>query len=484
MKIKTSFKCGFIAAFFALCISCSLSSPTAEIVILSTNDMHGNIKDFGKLAAYIEKTKKENPNTYVVFAGDAFSGNVAVDQHPMKGHPIIRLMNEVGFNLATIGNHEFDYGQDTFSKRRRESHFEYICANVRNEKSPLPMFEPYKIVNIAGVKIAFLSFIQINPTSQQPDAASHNLYNLKFEDALKLAPKYKYLKKESNVFIGLTHLGYETDSLLALEIPELDLIIGGHSHTRLDTGIWVNHTLITQTGAKMQAFGETRIKIENGKVVSIKNHLIDLDSLTDSNKGIDSIVHTYLDNPYFDIILGKVGSNFNSTAELGYLMTDALVDQAHVQIAFINPGGVRMKELPVGNFSIRTLYTLDPFGNVLYTYNLNPAEIRGLLKYAYEKADDGKTALLPSGLNYKIFINNTGTVDSVAIYLPSQQPLDENKDYLVGMNSYMATKYQFISRDKGQATTLISTDLLRTYIEKKKTIIPDAKIRQEVIVKK
>ncbi len=92
-----------------------------EVVFLHVNDMHAKIENMGKLAYLADSIRSIHPYVFLVSSGDNFTGNPIVDMFPEKGYPMIDLMNQVGFNLSAIGNHEFDLGQDVLDKRRKEA---------------------------------------------------------------------------------------------------------------------------------------------------------------------------------------------------------------------------------------------------------------------------------------------------------------------------------------------------------------------------
>ena len=119
---------GFLLLFVFLC--CSLSAKETQIIIFSTNDMHGSIDNFAKIASYIQKERAKNPNILILSGGDMFSGNPVVDQYPEKGFPMIDLMNRIGYQYEIFGNHEFDYGQEVLNRRMEQANFQFLCANM------------------------------------------------------------------------------------------------------------------------------------------------------------------------------------------------------------------------------------------------------------------------------------------------------------------------------------------------------------------
>ena len=215
-----------VIAFFYGC----REEKAARVVIISTNDMHAQIGRFPQLATLVNDMRKENPYVLLVDGGDRFSGNVYVDHAVEKGKPMIELMNKVHYDLATFGNHDFDYGQTVLRKRMEEAEFPFICANIQAEGSELGQPVGYAVLQEGGLRLCFLGLIQTSAVSHIPATNPENLKNITFSYYQEAARRYKELRKKCDAFIGLTHLGYTSDSLLAMEMPELDAIIGGHSH--------------------------------------------------------------------------------------------------------------------------------------------------------------------------------------------------------------------------------------------------------------
>lgn len=135
--IRTILFLQIILLFFG----CSTSNPKQEasqnLTIFFMNDVHGQIDNFAKVK-HIVDLECQKTNVILASSGDVFSGNPVVDNYTEKGYPIIDIMNKTGFDVAVIGNHEFDYGIETLKNRIGQSNFEWICANLDSGNSVLP----------------------------------------------------------------------------------------------------------------------------------------------------------------------------------------------------------------------------------------------------------------------------------------------------------------------------------------------------------
>jgi 2',3'-cyclic-nucleotide 2'-phosphodiesterase (5'-nucleotidase family) len=446
----------FIRVIIVALFLASSCGKDAEIVILCTNDMHGSIDNFAKLSAYYKKMKAENPNTFLFSDGDLFSGNPLVDQYAEKGYPMVDIMNKVGYCLSSLGNHEFDYGQDVLNKRVEQAEFPFICANIGfGENSSLKHVEPYKILNINRITMAVLSLIEVG-SGGIPSTHPKNVEGLSFDSPQKTVEKYLSLRK-NNVLILLSHLGIDRDVDIAEKYPEIDVILGGHSHTKISKEMIKNGVLITQAGDKLNYVGETRISIKQGKIVSKTNKLIDLNKLTDEDLEIQKLITDYTVSDPGNMVIGQAASNISGKQKLGALMTDALTEMLELDIAFQNTGGVRARSIPKGDITKNTVYTLDPFENDVVKLVMTYDEI--------EKFILKNRTILVSGISCTITAK--GKKKSIKILDNNGKELDKSKKYTVGMNSYIYSTYKFAHQDEGVSMNVNTSEILIKYIETK-----------------
>lgn len=261
-----------------------LSAQQKEIVILHTNDTHSQIDpnpatasrnaDEGGIvrrAAAIEMIRKETPNVIVVDAGDFVQGSPYYNF--FKGEVEVKMMNAIGYNVGTLGNHEFDNGIDELARLLSMAKWPIICANYDVKGTPL---EPYVKQTLTlerdGIKIGFVG-IGVNPDGL---IAKKNFGDIKYLDPVETANKYaRKLKEEGcDMVVVVSHIGYFPDDdnagdrQLAINSTDIDLIIGGHSHTDLKGCVEVANkngkmVKITQTGKSGFRLG--RINVEFGK---------------------------------------------------------------------------------------------------------------------------------------------------------------------------------------------------------------------------
>jgi 5'-nucleotidase / UDP-sugar diphosphatase len=448
----------------------SVSQDEKQAVIFAVNDMHAAIDNFPKLAWIVDSLRIVYPDMLLVAAGDNQTGNPVNDQFPEKGLPMIGLMNAVGFDLSAVGNHEFDSRPKGFSSLTHKANFSFICANTGANDSLGLRFSPYKIITLPnGLKLAFLGLLILNQNGI-PDSHPENVRAFSFRSPFDAAPEYLWLKDQSDIFIALTHLGFENDVRLAETMPAgLDLIIGGHSHTKVVKEQIFNNVLITQAENKLK-YG-TLIKLSVKSDGSLQRHmeLIDIRISKNEKASIRTMVDKYNDNPVLNKVIATASDDFSSYEELGYFMADAQRGAAKADIALVNPGGVRIDHLAKGPVTVMNIYQLDPFGNELVVTNLTGTEIRALLLSAWQI--DDKSPVYPSGIRTRVRLSTDGYLSDVALLTDSGAPLDMNKTYTVAMNNFMTQVYKYSHADPGKSLYISTADATIEYLKELKNVV-------------
>ena len=462
----------FIISFFVLgIISCNSDksniAKNETIIILHTNDMHAKIDNFPKIASFVKEYKSKYKNVFLVSAGDLFSGNPYVDKYNDKGFPMIDLMNKVGYHVSTIGNHEFDYGQEILNKRFKQAKFPFISANIKVETGKL--IQPkasYTIKSKGGREIVFLGLTQTG-YNNIPSTHPKKVVGLKFENFLEAVKQYNNLKKENNIFIGLTHLGKSSDIKLANAFPQFDAIIGGHSHSYIENGKKVNNVLVSQAGSNLNSIGIMTIKIKDGKIESITDKLKNIGRISDDIE-IRTIVNKYKANPILKKVIGSSKYGIEGNENLGALMCDAIIKHTEATIAFQNEGGIR-SNIPKGEIKIVDIYSLCPFGNDIVLFDMKYKDIKELIQKSYKKGHI-KADLKVSGIKYAIFTNKEGEFKEVKAFNINGTELSKDKTYKVALNSYTASVIDFTKKDKGVAQGTTIADAIINFITEKKVV--------------
>ncbi|MDF1559688.1 MAG: bifunctional UDP-sugar hydrolase/5'-nucleotidase [Bacteroidales bacterium] len=437
-----------------------------QAVIFAVNDMHAAIDNFPKLAWIVDSLKAIYPDMLLVAAGDNQTGNPVNDQFPEKGWPMIDLMNATGFDLSAVGNHEFDTGPEGFGNLTGKANFSFICANVLTDCHPTLRISPYRIITLPnGLRLAFLGLLQLGQNGI-PDTHPDNAKAFSFRSPFETAPEYLWLKDSSDIFIALTHIGFEEDIRLAETMSAgIDLIIGGHSHTRVEKEQKHNGIIITQAENKLKYGTLIRLTVSGDGAVRRSMQLIDIrNSKKESPPAIRAMVDRYNDNPVLNEVIATATDDFSSYEELGYLMADAQREAAGADIALMNPGGVRIDRLEKGPVSIKNVYQLDPFGNELVVTKLTGEEIYSLMRAAWPV--DDRSPLLPSGIRTELKLDAEGNPLEFIIHTEDGNPLDPDRIYTVAMNSYITQVYDYEHADPGQSLFFTTAEALINHLKK------------------
>ncbi|MBT9282506.1 MAG: 5'-nucleotidase C-terminal domain-containing protein [Hydrogenibacillus schlegelii] len=442
------------------------AKDTSALHIIHTNDIHGKIQDFAKLARVIERTRAEHAYTLVIDDGDQFSGDAVTDL--AKGKPMVELFNAVGLDAMAIGNHDFDYGPEIMMERRNASTYPWLAANVRvvdSGATPVAPPDPYVVIQIdeAGHKTVYrpgdaydrdkpgvLTVGLLAITQAPPATAPKNVVGLAFDDYAETIERYLWLKDQVDVFILLSHVGYPDDQSLAERFPQFDLIIGGHSHTTLNKPSVVNGVPIVQTGAHLTHIGHTWLTIDpqTKRVTAVDGELIPVASLSEADPKIQAIVDRYTEAVQ-DVLKEQVGVTKNGLSQsgknsgdvpLGNFWTDAMrfyLQDMHPDIAFMNAGGIR-DDLKPGPITKGDLYRIEPFANQLTVIDLPGRALREILRYSYTREGRNSIDLQVSGMRYTIVTDALGNFKDVTMEIGGQ-PVDPDKVYRVVVPDYIGT---------------------------------------------
>lgn len=428
----------------------TISSPW-ELTIFTINDIHGRIDAFPKLKALIEAEEKRNA-VILTAAGDVFSGNPVVDNYRKRGYPMIDLMNRTGVDVASLGNHEFDYGQDILRKRIRQSDFPWLCANVETTSSLLPQPPAYAEITAGDLRLLFLGMVETYGKADAVMPSTHpwKLENLTFSPYYKITDQYAHLKSEqkADLYIALSHLGEYADFRLAGNYPFFDLIIGGHSHSLTDTII--NEIPIFHAGGNFRYAGRLRIDYEEGEVRQLEYELIRMDTVSVADRRLSRRVRRYNAKAQMEEVLGYAETALTKS-QVGCLYTDALRIQQGVDVVFQNSGGVR-SGLDQGDITKKEIYTIDPFNNGFVRMKMSVDEIIGFLKNSGE------------GLYYSgISLDQTEEGD---IELCREgEKLAGNTLLTLGINDYIAAVNDRWLPDEHELVPLNTAEIIIAYLE-------------------
>ena len=471
----------------------------SEVTILYTNDVHTYIDKqapeltYAAIAALKQSYQNAGKKVLLVDAGDHVQGTAygSMDQ----GASIIELMNAAGYDAATPGNHEFDYGMDRAKELMRDADFPYLSCNWVDLRTNLRVLPEIKVFVRGGVRIAFVgittpeTFTKSTPAYFMNKAQTKYIYDiLGGEDGQKL---YSAVQKAvdkakclADVVIGLGHLGVDpssspwTSEEVIAHTTGFDAFIDGHSHTVMENKQVADASgrlvTLTQTGSYFANVGEMTIAPDG----TISTRLVSTYDQEDPAvaaeqaawvSSVDEMLGEKIavaDTKFYitDPATGKRRIRSGET-NLGDFVADGIytyfneVEQLHCDIAIMNGGGIRSDE-DAGYWTFKTFKQVSPFGNVACLMSVTGKQIQDALEFAARFAGaEGKENggfLHVAGATYEIHtdIPNTVQTDDKNVWIGSATgtprvqnvkiydrangtyvPLDENKTYaLAGMN--------------------------------------------------
>lgn len=401
------------------------ATMAGKTVILHTNDVHGAIAGYAYITALKADYEAKGAEVILVDAGDYSQGTSYVSV--TKGLDAIEMMNAAGYDVVTLGNHEFDYGYTQLKDNMTKAKFKVLCADVFNADGT-PIFDAnYTYTTKSGVKVGFFG---METPETQTKANPTKIKGLTFatNDAFtKAAADQVKALKDADVVICLAHLGVDGESKpyrstdLYAAVKGIDFIIDGHSHTVMTKG--ENGEPIQSTGTAFANIGVIVIddatkKIESNSLFEIKEDTAkDATVAAAAQKIIDRIDKEY--GAVFaksEVVLnGAKAPNGNRDSETnnGDLITDAMVwkilqdkesltvDADHV-VALTNGGGIR-KAINPGDVTKKNINEVLPFGNTVVTIYITGAELLEALEastYCTPDAIGGFPQV--SGINYTI----------------------------------------------------------------------------------
>jgi 5''-nucleotidase/2'',3''-cyclic phosphodiesterase and related esterases len=440
-------------------------SDAKIITILAVNDMHAAIDMFPKFATVVDSIRNIHPNLLLLAAGDNRTGNPVNDRFSEVGYPMTDLMNRLGFDASAVGNHEFDANVAAFRNLIGKSNFRYLCANMDAPDSLRLHIAPFRFYEREGIRIGILGLIQTGPNGL-PDTHPRNVENISFRPAVETAKDYAWMRDACDVFILLTHCGYEEDLELAEAYPQADIIIGGHSHTVVSNRVLRNGILVSQTGRALKCLTEIQVEVSGGRLTATNYKLINLTADRQAKPEIQAVVDAYNANETLKQVLTTVATPFENAEELGCLMADAQRHGANGDIAIQNFGGVRYETHATGDFTMKDAFALDPFDNSLMAYELTGEEVQQMLVSAYEIGEDPYV----SGISYTISFHADNSVKKLTVFSSDGKPIAPKKTYRVIINNYLSSVCPFLKTKAGEDTFVGATNALVDYLKQQPSV--------------
>lgn len=448
-----------LSLFLVMAVVFSFGSFAAEtgtdITIVHINDTHAKVFEgkydgmgLAKVAEKVEALKAENPNTLLLDAGDSFHGTTFATLE--DGASIVKVMNAMKFDALAAGNHDFNYGKDRLVELAEMADFPILGANVK--KDGQAVLESYVIKEIDGIKVGIFGLASPETAYKtHPD----NVKGITFENPVDSAKAMvAELEGKVDVIVALAHVGIDEETIvkstdIANEVPEIDLIIDGHSHTELEEGMMVNGVLIVSSGEYTKNVGIVDLTVVDGKVTEksaklfAKEEAADMEGSAEITALIDEIKTEQ--KKITDVVLsstktvldGERGQVRTGETNLGNLVADAMINESSAEIAITNGGGIR-SSIPVGEITKGDVITVLPFGNYIVTKEVKGSDIKAAIENGVDSYPGAKGAFPHvAGIEYTFDANLPAGARVTSITMDGM-PLNMNKTYVLATNNFMA----------------------------------------------
>lgn len=373
------------------------ATMAGKTVILHTNDVHGAVNGYAYIAQLKADYEAKGAEVILVDAGDYSQGKTYVSV--TKGADAVTMMNAAGYDVVTLGNHEFDYGYAQLKENMSKAKFKVVCADVFNEDGT-PIFDAsYTYTTKSGVKVGFFGMETPETQTKANPALIKGLTFATGDAFTKAAADQVAALKDADVVICLAHLGIDAESApyrstdLYAAVKGIDFIIDGHSHTVMTKG--EKGEPIQSTGTAFANIGV--IVIDNATKKIESNSLFEIKEDTAKDASVAAAAKTIVDrvDAEYDVVFAKSevtlngakapNGNRDSETNNGDLITDAMiwkvmqnkegltVDADHV-VAITNGGGIRATIKP-GDVTKKDINTVLPFGNTVAVIYVTGAEL-------------------------------------------------------------------------------------------------------------
>ncbi len=390
----------FLTAIFS--ITAQEKQCNVKVTLLQVNDVYqfapvdqGTTGGLARVLTLTKSIREQNPNTLFVMAGDTISPSV--ESITYKGAQMIDAWNAAGLDYATFGNHEFDFGPDVLRERIKESKFSWVAANVIDLKTGKPFGDvpPYVIREFNGVKVGLFGLVlpETKSTSRPgPDVEFRN----SCDTAKQMVSELK--AQGVKVIVALTHLSMREDKEVA-RCADVDLIIGGHEHTLLESH--AGHAPIFKMTADARELGQIDLNISQttGELESIDWRVIQVDSKTKEAPEFAAVYRKYanllaeLSKPVGRSTVAldaRSAENRTRETNVGNLVADSFRKTLVADIGYMNGGSIRADSLiPPGRILIRDVLSILPFKNKLVKIEVTGAMLKAALEHGVSRTGPG-----------------------------------------------------------------------------------------------
>ncbi|MDE6318036.1 MAG: bifunctional metallophosphatase/5'-nucleotidase [Muribaculaceae bacterium] len=456
----------------------TMTASAEHLVILHTNDTHSQIDpenhDLGgvmRRKALIDSVRGAEKNVLLVDAGDVVQGTLYFNLY--RGEVEHKVMNALQYDIATLGNHEFDNGAEELAGLLRNDNATWVSTNYDVENSPLAgLLVPYVIKEYDGKKVGIMA-LNLDPKGMISD---RNVKGIEYMDVYEAADHTAWAlrhNEKADVVVALTHIGYSddkraNDSILATVSKDIDLIIGGHSHTPLNPANPASKpTRVKNAGGKEvvlaqlhsmgTSIGKIDIDLDNNDIVS---SVIPVDSRLDGkiDKNLLAILAPYRQkvDSLMSLKLAKSAAPLDKQSIIN-IFSDIVMQRGgqlidgKVDMAILNNGGIR-HTLPKGDISEGHVMMVLPFNNTVEVVRIKGESLARVL------AQMGRRPM--NGVSGNVDVIYNPELNECTSIVINGRPLDPDKYYNVATIDYLAEGGDYLAAFKEGEVIATSGNIL------------------------
>lgn len=389
------------AALLAGCASLSArDADLVRITLLQVNDLYvlepvdgGQRGGIARLATLVSEARRENPNTVFVLAGDTLSPSI--ESRVLRGAQMVAALNAIGLDLATFGNHEFDFGPDVLRERMAESKFVWLSSNVMDRPSGRVFggAPPDLLLTFDGLAVGFLGLTTPETawvSSPGPDVVFGDPRVTGREAVSRLRAR------GAKLLVAITHQEMAADRALAVAAGP-DVILGGHEHEPLIAE--EGKTLITKAGSDARYLVQVDLWVaQDGRLVERSWTFREVSRRVRPDPAVEALVRSYAKRlgQDLDVVVGRTavdleahsGKLTTEETNLGDFVADVMRERLQSDVALVNGGAIRgNRTVPVGPLTRRDVGSLVPFANVVMKLEMTGRELRQALEHGLAQAD-------------------------------------------------------------------------------------------------
>ncbi|HEX8145092.1 MAG TPA: 5'-nucleotidase C-terminal domain-containing protein [Pyrinomonadaceae bacterium] len=441
-----------LVAAFSAASQQAQSSKCVRVTLLQVNDVYqfmpvdrGTSGGLARVSTLRKQIMKDSPNTLFLFSGDTISPSV--ESIKLKGQQMIDAWNNIGLDYAALGNHEFDFGPDVLLQRMKESKFQWLAANVVDkEGKSFGGMPPFVVRDVGGVRVGFFGLLL--PETTTTSAPGPNVKILgSCETARRIVPQMR--AGGAQIIVAITHLSMREDKELAHCVPEIDIIIGGHEHTLLQS--LAGRTPIFKMTADARQLGRYDLTVDaaTGRLQSVDWQIIPVNEDVEADPQFAAVNEKYKEflATYTEMV-GRTNVRLDARSEpnrtgetnIGNFVADSFRQAMSADVALINGGTIRADTIfEPGPLSKHDVLAILPFGTEVVKVEVTGATLRKALENGVSQSGPGaEPGRFPqvSGLRFS-FETSSPAGSRVKKVTINGQPLDDKKSYTLATNVYL-----------------------------------------------